>query len=208
MVTVFPGQPERRRAIQACPLRGVTPAEVDVTVPLVGRIPGQQPGSQRDHLPDVGMRAGLQSRLPHPQGGHVLVEVELLDRREPAVRRARPVRGRQQHIVHVGHVPAHDHLGAARTQHARQRVDPDECRGMPQMGDVIGGDTARVHPGPASQRQQRPAHRRGLRRARGNQLSHRQLPPLHLGCCIRLAGEYPGSTQPSLAKGIQAGRDG
>ena len=45
------------RAVQSrC---GGGPPEVDMTVPLIGRVTGQQPGCQRDHLPDVGVRPGL-----------------------------------------------------------------------------------------------------------------------------------------------------
>ena len=174
VVTVFRGQPQRRRAVQSCPPGGGGAAEVLLAVPPVGRIAGQQPGGQRDHLPDVGMRPGLQGGLPHAERGHVLVEVELLDDGELVVGGTRPPRGGQQDIVDVGHVAAHDHLGASRVQHTGQRVDPHERRSMAQMGDVVRGDTARVHPGPADQRQRRPAYRRHLRQASSQHLVHRQ----------------------------------
>jgi len=101
-----------------------------LAVPLVGRLADQQACGQRDHLPDVGMRPGLHGRLPHAEGGHVLVEVKLLDDGEPAVGGAVPIRGGQQYIVHVGHVAAHAYLGAVRVQHAGQRVHPHKSRGV------------------------------------------------------------------------------
>ena len=154
---------------------------VDLAVALVGGFAGQQACGQRDHLPDVGVCPGLQGRRPYPESGHVLVEVELLDDGEPAVGGAVPVRGGQQDIVDVGHVAAHDHLGAVRVQHPGQRVDPHEGRGVSQVGDVVGGDTAGVHPGPALQRQRRPAYRRHLRQASSQHLVHRQPPGCHPG---------------------------
>ena len=79
MVTVFRGQPQCDLAVQSCPPGGGGAAEVDLAVPLVGGFAGQQACGQRDHLPDVGVRPGLQGRLPDAERGHVLVEVELLD---------------------------------------------------------------------------------------------------------------------------------
>jgi len=139
VVTVFRGQPQCDLAVQSCAPGGACAAEVDLAVPLVGGFAGQQACGQRDHLPDVGVCPGLQGRRPYPESGHVLVEVELLDDGEPAVGGAVPVRGGQQHIVDVGHVAAHDHLGAVRVQHPGQRVDPREGRGVSQVGDVRRG---------------------------------------------------------------------
>ncbi len=79
VVTVFRGQPQCDLAVQPCQPGGGGAAEVDLAVPLVGGLAGQQDSGQRDHLPDVGVHPGLQGRLPHAERGHVLVEVELLD---------------------------------------------------------------------------------------------------------------------------------
>ena len=156
-VPVLRRQPERRRLISDSPARDVPAAEEHSAVALVRGSLGQQPGGQRDHLPDIRVRPRLRRRTAHPECGHVPVEIELLDRREFVVMRPRLACGRQQHVIDICHVARHEHLGSARVQHPAQRVGPYEGRSVPQVGDVVGCDTARVHPRTAGQRKQDPA---------------------------------------------------
>ena len=97
----------------------------------------------------------------------------------PVPAAAGPVSGGQQHVVHVRHVAAHDHLGAALAQHAGEGVDPHEGRGVTQVSHVIGGDPARVHAGPADQRQRRPAQRHRARQAGTRQADVTVTGPAH-----------------------------
>ena len=122
------------------------------------------------------MRARLQGRLADAERGHVPVEVELLDGGEPVVGRAGPVGGGEQHVVHVGHVPADDHLGAALAQDPGEGIDPDEGRGVTDVGHVVGGDPAGVDARPADQGQRRAAERHRPGQASGLHLIH-QRPP-------------------------------
>ena len=96
------------------------------------------------------MRPRLQGRLADAERGHVPVEVELLDGGEPVIRRAGPVGRGEQHVVHVRHVPADDHFGAAVAQHAGQGIDPDVGRGVTDVGHVIRGNPACVDARPAN----------------------------------------------------------
>jgi len=52
----------------------------------------------------------------HVQGRHVLLEVELLHRRERVVRRAGPLSRCVQHVVHIGDVPAYLRFGPQEVQ--------------------------------------------------------------------------------------------
>ena len=176
VVPVFGGQPQRQVAIRHGRAGGGGTAEIDLAVPLVRGPAVEQPRRQRDHLPDVGVRPRLQGRLADAERGHVTVEVELLDGGEPVVGRAGPVGGGEQHVVHVGHVPADDHLGAAVAQDPGEGVDPDEGRGVTDVGHVVGGDPARVDARPADQRQRRAAQRHRAGQASGLHLIH-QRPP-------------------------------
>jgi len=191
------GRPRIRPPAATPPRRPVPPAsdvstaEIHPAVPLIGCSPGEQALGERDHLPDVGMRPGLHRRRPDSERGHVAVEVELLDRGEPVVGGAGLAGGRQQHVIHVGHIAAEDHLGAACVQHPGQRIHPHERGGMAQMSDVIGRDAARVHSRPAHQRERCPAERGNARPASGLYLIHRrpghQRPP----SCQRPVAAFP-----------------
>jgi hypothetical protein len=151
--TVLVGQPQGLSVAQARPVRGRLVPEIDAAPALIRGVAGEQPLSQPDHLLHVPVRAGLMRRGTHVQGCHVLLEVELLHRRERVVRRAGPMSRRVQHVVHIGDVPAHLRFGSQEAQGTAQRIDPDERGRVTEMRHVIRSDPARVNPRPVQDRQ-------------------------------------------------------
>ena len=99
------------------------------------------------------MRPGFVRGLSYAQPGHVLVELELLDRREGVRGCAGPGRRGIEHVVDVGHVATQLDLDTGGAQYPRQGVHPQERRGVAEVGHVVRRDAAGVDPGPIEQAQ-------------------------------------------------------
>jgi hypothetical protein len=146
VVVVLLGQPQCGVEVKAHACRSRRRARVHRAVRDVGGVAFEQRCAQLQHVADRLSSRGVVVRGAHPQRRHRRFETGALQGGQHGVRLTAPQGLGEQDLVDVRDVACQRHPVAVPAQDAVDGVGPDVGRGVPEVRDVVRGDTADVHP--------------------------------------------------------------
>ena len=163
----------RAGSVQSNSRRDIGATEVHRAVALVRRAVREEMGHERDDLVHIVTAAGLIGRSDDSELRHVALEpVGLLDgQRSP--RHAVALRLDEDVVVDVGHVAAHLDGRPRQSENPGGDVGPHERGRVPDVGRLVRGDTAHVHPRAPENRERRVADPKRGGRAEPGMGGHR-----------------------------------